>query len=198
MATFFTSIKPKTAAPRMALVVMALSAMTGSARAADLLYAFDLTGDFLTPFSFSFTVPDFVTSGQSPAFSPFTITNGTDSWVMTQDLAASQFGEGCFSFASAGGGVNNCGWSSGPNEGSFVVSLPGGLPTATGTYIFNLGFGDFEAPGFSVSPGFAGSVTISSVTTATPEPPTITLFGGIIAIWIFSRRSGRRPVPWTS
>jgi len=64
----------------VALSALSLFTLAGTAHA-DLLYQFDVTdGGFLCPFSFSFTVPTFVTLGQSPAFTPFTVTAGPHSY----------------------------------------------------------------------------------------------------------------------
>ena len=63
---------------------------TGPRAHADLMYQFDVhetTSLGFQPFSFSFTVPTFVTAGQSPAFTPFTVTFGTHSYKMINDLA---------------------------------------------------------------------------------------------------------------
>jgi hypothetical protein len=70
----------------VALSALLLVTLAGTAHA-DLLYQFDVTPDsFASPFSFSFTVPTFVTFGQSPAFTPFTVTAGTHSYKMINDL----------------------------------------------------------------------------------------------------------------
>ena len=62
----------------VALSALALVTLTGTAHA-DLLYQFDVHETTMPSlgfqsFSFSFTVPTFVATGQSPAFTPFTIT----------------------------------------------------------------------------------------------------------------------------
>src|SRR5215469_5210472 len=75
----------------VALSALPLVTLVGTAPA-DLLYQFDVhetTSFGFQPFSFSFTVPTFVTAGQSPAFAPFTITTsgsiGTHSYKITSN-----------------------------------------------------------------------------------------------------------------
>jgi hypothetical protein len=57
---------------------------------AEVTYKFSYTAQSgpVRSFSFSFTAPTFVTDGSSPTFTPFTLTDGTNSWTMTKDLVA--------------------------------------------------------------------------------------------------------------
>src|SRR5579863_2964845 len=86
---------------RIALAVLLMSGAV-SARASALLYDFTFTptSGTVKAFEFSFVVPSFVTNGQSPAFTPFTITDGTNSATMTQDLFVYNLNS-CFEFVTA-------------------------------------------------------------------------------------------------
>ena len=86
--------------------IFALStlAFCGLARAS-LVYDFNIgAAGGIDAFSFSFTVPSFVGEGQSPAFAPFTVTDGTHAWTMINDLTGHTAGvpSGCFMFDNGG------------------------------------------------------------------------------------------------
>jgi hypothetical protein len=84
-----------------ALGALVLCALAGAAHGS-VLYQFNVTATGgIDPFSFSFTVPSFVTAGQSPAFTPFNVTDGTHTWTMINDLAAIG-AVSCFLFDSGG------------------------------------------------------------------------------------------------
>jgi hypothetical protein len=73
----------------------------------------------------------------SPAFSPFTLTDGTGSWSMTKDLVGLEPNFGCFAFATdtdkAYIGPGGCGVTIGSHaSGGFALRFFGGLPTSTG------------------------------------------------------------------
>src|SRR5579863_2124405 len=86
---------------RIALAVL-LTLCAVSARAGPLVYDFSFTPTSgpVEAFEFSFVVPSFVTNGQTPAFTPFTITDGTNSVTMTQDLFVYNINS-CFEFGTA-------------------------------------------------------------------------------------------------
>jgi hypothetical protein len=69
------------------LVCLFVCFTTGSQ--ADEAYRFDYTAlsGPVESFSFSFTAPTLVIAGTSPDFTPFTLTDGTNSWTMTNDVA---------------------------------------------------------------------------------------------------------------
>src|SRR5215468_1775598 len=125
----------------VALSALPLVTLVGMAHA-DLLYQFDVHETTASPigfqpFSFSFTVPTFVTDGQSPAFTPFTVTFGTHSYKMINDLAVTSLGTGNFCFDTGGMiSINpDCSFDVMPTskdgDGAFTLETLGGLPTAT-------------------------------------------------------------------
>jgi hypothetical protein len=96
-----------------ALSLLAFCTLAGTARA-DLLYQFSLNAsEGIEASSFSLTVPTFVTAGESPEFTPFTLTDGTHTWTFVDDLAASSGGLTCFLFGTGGRLVSPPMWRSG-------------------------------------------------------------------------------------
>jgi PEP-CTERM motif len=192
----------------VALSALPLVTLAGTAHA-DLLYQFDVheVGGFggatvgIQPFSFSFTVPTFVTAGQSPAFTPFTVdltstTLGNHSYKMIDDVAGAV---GCFGFDT--GGTNtalpDCSFSAPDSnldgDGAFRLGTPGGLPTATGLQTLTA----FSAGVFSAGASapadafFGGTLDITSVTSV-PEPASVALLSlGVVAVgWRLRKRRG--------
>jgi hypothetical protein len=110
--------------------------LTGGIAHADFDYTFNVNASSpLDAFSFSFTVPTFVGNGATPAFTPFTVTDGTHSWTMTQDLVVPSLGEGCFMFGTVGTSLSSgCGFivPNAPDGGLYLEASQ--LPTATGIY----------------------------------------------------------------
>ena len=158
----------------VALSALPLVTLAGPAHA-DLLYQFDVheVGGFggatvgIQPFSFSFTVPTFVTAGQSPAFTPFTVTFGTHSYKMINDLAGTAFGPtGCFLFGTGGTGVILPGCTisvpTTDGDGTLQLDVPGGLPTATGMRTLGVSAGFFGTGVTNVIAGFGGTLDITS------------------------------------
>jgi len=186
----------------VALSALPLVTLVGMAHA-DLLYQFDVHETTappigFQPFSFSFTVPTFVTDGQSPAFTPFTVTFGTHSYKMINDLAVTAPpGTGNFCFDTGGMILNpDCSIDvpqiSNDGEGAFDLETPGGLPTATGTQTLAGSFGAFgTATDAAVFPFFDGTLDITSVTSV-PEPASLALLSlGIAAVgWRLRKRRG--------
>jgi hypothetical protein len=158
-------------------------AFCGMARA-DFLYDFNISAaGGIDAFSFSFTVPAFVGEGQSPAFAPFNITDGTHTWTMINDLTGHTQGvpSGCFMFDN--GGTSSlqppCGVGVfAPPDGALTLALGVGvpLPAATGVYtLFGSGLFDFAGGTLSTLP--SGTLDVSSV----PEPQSIVLFSLAVA-----------------
>jgi hypothetical protein len=156
---------------------------------ASLVYDFNIGADGgIDAFSFSFTVPSFVGEGQSPAFAPFTDTDGTHTWTLINDLTGHTTGvpSGCFMFDN--GGTSSlqppCGVGVfAPPDGALFLTLGVGvpLPTATGVYTLS-GSGLFNFAGgqgtLDTSPVGTLDVTGASV----PEPRTsIGLFSIAVA-----------------
>jgi hypothetical protein len=172
----------------LTFVVLALG-ISAPAVADSLTYTFHIdTKGGLDPFTFSFTTPSFLTSGQSITFTPFNITDGITTWTITQG-EASQLGSGgpaCFEFATASDGIiDPCAAGVGnapPGAGITTRLADGSLPTATGVYALSFAT-------VLVDPGEGSSSTDSSLeitslnTTPTPEPASISLVGiGVVLI----------------
>jgi hypothetical protein len=178
------------------LLVPALCLCSATANA-DLLYQFDVNASgVVDAFSFSFTVPSFVTAGQSPAFTPFHVTDGTHSWTMVNDLAGSIGGGsiGCFAFDTGGTSFSDfCGAGafSAP-DGAFYLQFNSGLPTATGTDNISTGGGPLDFSGGQDRLVASGTLTITSTSTSVPEPASIGLLGLAVAALGWKRR--KRPV----
>jgi hypothetical protein len=104
------------------LAMLLLSTFAASARASQIYsFSFTPTSGPIESFGFSFTVPTFVTTGQSPAFTPITITDGTNSETLSLDFAETPGGYSCFEFGTATDSTLNngglCGVEWGPPNG---------------------------------------------------------------------------------
>lgn len=146
----------------------------------DVLYQFDVNGaDSIQPFSFSFASPTFVVDGTSLSFTPFTVTDGTNSWTMVQGRAP----EPCFEFGTGGASLVNCGFvlPGASSEGGFNLNILGGaLPSTTGVHFFD-GEGTFLSKGNLTFVILNGSLTVSD-SSLVPEPSSIALFSIAAAV----------------
>jgi hypothetical protein len=163
-----------------ALPALVFCACVGDAHAG-ILYQFNVDADGpYEAFSFSFSVPTFVTNGQSPSFVPFTVTNGTTTWTLVDGMAGSA--SACFDFATAIDWVidSPCGVEHLPNTGGLVQLVFSTLPTTTGDYTIQPYSYEVFADGDTVaSAGAYGTLVV----TATPEPGSaILLFTGLSAV----------------
>jgi hypothetical protein len=156
-------------------------AFAASGQASELYsFSFTPTSGSIKSFSFSFEAPGIVTNNESPTFTSFAVTDGTNQWTMTQDLA-----NDCFMFGTAaaifGGPFGACEVAaSGAGNGGFFFSFNNILPSTPGSYTSTSVGGTFDLPtGGLDSMGGTANLTISSVT-AVPEPPT----SGSVALWI--------------
>ena len=151
-------------------------AFCGLARAS-LVYDFNIgAAGGIDAFSFSFTAPSFVGEGQSPAFAPFTVTDGTHTWTMINDLTGHTTGvpSGCFMFDNGGTSSlqSPCGVGVfAPPDGALDLVLGVGvpLPTATGVYsLSGSGLFDFAGEQGTLVTSPVGTLDITG--TPVPEP----------------------------
>jgi len=176
-----------------ALGVLCVCLFAGPARA-DLQYAFSVssTSGAVQPFSFSFNSANFLADNDVPTITPFTVTNGVDSWKLTQGLV-SQNGNGCFEFGTATGILGNCNVASDGSDQSaaLLLELLVPLPTATGVYDF--AFAAFVWDSNAIL-DLTGSLDLTSIA-AVPEPMSIGLLGIVLAViaWKINRRYALRP-----
>lgn len=181
-----------------------LGCVLGLVCQADVLYTFTYTAVTgpVQNFSFSFTAPTFVTDGSSPAFTPFSPTDGTNSWTMTKDLVALSDPSGantCFMFGTpfatfgAPPPFGPCGigvGGPGVNQGAILLETSGGLPSAPGIYSTVHFSGLLDTPaGFEdinlgpISGSIDNTGTMTLVVTSVPEPSTLSLMAiGLLAL----------------
>jgi hypothetical protein len=169
----------------LGLSALAICLFAGAARA-DLEYQFNVTttGD-LKPFSFSFMSATFLNDGDVPTFTPFTVTDGV-SWTFTQGLVVNQPGdEGCFEFGTTpDAALLTCSVAPGsPPSAAMILSIDGGLPTATGGYVLAFSFLTSDPADFVL---LGGTLDITQV----PEPASIGLLGIVLAFvgWTIRKR----------
>jgi PEP-CTERM motif len=161
-----------------------------------LIYDFNISASGgIDAFSFSFTVPNFVGEGESPAFTPFTITDGTHTWTMMNDLTGLTSGVpvGCFMFDN--GGTSSlqppCGIGVvAPPDGALDLTLDGSLPLPTATGLYSLsGSGLFDFAGAQGTLETAPVGTLDITGAPVPEPrSSIGLFGIAVAAVVWKRR----------
>ena len=189
---------------RLLAMCFVLCCASGACRAGEMYtFSYAATSGPVESFSFSFTTPTFVTNNSSPAFTPFAVTNGTDSWTMTQDLVVYSSPIGCFMFGTpfAGLGVGPFGpcevavGGPGVNQAAFFVTVEGsGLPSAAGDYpAFSFGAAFDTAAGFEDIGPSTGSMSLT-ITDTVPEPTGLSLMGfGLAALgarWLRRHRVG--------
>jgi hypothetical protein len=182
---------------KLGFTALLIASFAGIAHA-DLVYDFNVNASTdpsnpLEAFSFSFTAPTFVGNPSTPAFTPFTVTDGTHSWTMTEDWVGTQFSTTCFEFGTGGVTVNSCGWAipSGINGGAIDLAILA-LPTATGTYGFTTFLNELNFNGDASAdfPNLTGTLTVSEVS-GVPEPTSILLLASILCAvgWRVRRRA---------
>lgn len=150
-------------------------------------------------FSFSFTSPTFVADGESPAFIPFSVTDGAKSWAMTRDWVMMNPPDGCFLFGTPKTdtiATAPCGMAlGGDNSGGLLLDFYGGLPSQSGIFPANPFFGVFTEPSgvhlmgpTAFGLASAGYVTLTITDVVAPEPSSLALmaigfvaFAGILA-----------------
>jgi hypothetical protein len=174
------------------LVLLILSSVFAASAQAGVLYDFNFiqgAGTQVQNFEFSFIAPTFVTSGQSPAFTPFTITDGTHTSTMTEDLIGLSAGTGCFDFGSGADVIiGNCSLSApGPTGGVISFNLSAGLPSTTGVFDAIVNGGFYVNSSTIAFAGGNATLTVSNV----PEPASGVLVLAAVGLfgWRFRRSS---------
>jgi hypothetical protein len=154
-------------------------------------FTYTATSGPIESFDFSLASSTFITSTSgSPPFTPFTITDGINSWRMTQDatgFSPPTTGDICFGTAGVLMTSTSCGASFHPPNGFLLITFIDGLPSSKGKFVSNFG-GSFyvTVPGTGTFDGqnFINLGTGSLYLTirgasheSVPEPPTIVLLG---------------------
>ena len=189
------------------MCVVAALACSVTAYANNYQYAFTFTGQpgpgQIQSFSFSFTTSSLISPppDSSPAFTPFTITDGTHSWTITKDLVGFFFPTGCFGFGTSSSFLTPSGCNpqaGGVTDGAFTFEYDVALPNAPGTYIARMVYGELfwqdQGPRgitTSGSDSFNGteSLTITDLGPGTvPEPSSVYLLGSAFAVLVPLRR----------
>ena len=178
--------------------VASLLAFGGAANAA-LTYSFSAAPDNgWDPFSFSFTTPTFLAAGDPIPFTPFTITNGAFSYLITTSGSTTLATQGrCFLFGSGDqvlqNGANTQCQLFGPPAGHAdfwvfdgAVTLPTTVGLISGLYVAVFS-GDVD-----VGSDFNATLDISGTATTVPEPASWALLvGGFTLIGTAMRRRNR-------
>jgi hypothetical protein len=168
------------------------------ARAGSIIYTFDYTanaGGAVHSFSFSLDpVSSLITAppDSTPAFSPFDVTDGVNTLLMTQDLvgfSTSPVVRGCFGFGSVNA-LLSAGGCGGGRQGTdpggyFSVGFAGSLPVTLGQPITADYFGGnlyFTSTATPIN-RTTGSMTLTI--SAVPEPSSIALVCSGMALWGF-------------
>jgi hypothetical protein len=176
------------------------TAVPASADTADITYEFTYSAASgpIQSFNFSFDTHGFITSAnESPAFGPFTIGDGINSWAITQDVTSFSLPTtGDFCFATAGtilnSGGGGCTASYNPPDGFFEVTFINGLPSTTGTFTSNFG-GSFYTPAGVSEALNVGTGDLTLTVSEVPEPSSIVLLATLL---VASFVSGRRSIAW--
>lgn len=197
-----------TSATMRLLALGAILLLSASVLPATVIYNFDFAPSSgpIQAFTFQFQSPDFLGVGPI-SFSPFNITDGATTFVVTRGVAGVNQISSCFLFATANtsnlGIHSDCtgGFDFSPPTGALLIFTfcqnpctpvpPPQLPTIPGTYITPL-VTIFET-GIPEDSQSHGVVTLMVTDTSIPEVPTSLLlgtgFGALLTLRVFSHRS---------
>src|SRR5665213_3657821 len=188
---------------RLAWLCLTILGIANASHAAE-LYDFDYiaSGGPIQSFSFSFTAPTFLTSISSPSFTPFNISDGTNTWTMTQDLVDNPDG-GCFIFGTSGSAsppifpCSSFGILQNSHDASFILDFDG-LPVTPGIYTPWWFGGDFgigsnnsteRITSFQLNSDIPSTGVFTLTVTDVPEPGSLGLMAiGLLAIGYTSLR----------
>ena len=164
-------------ANRITLVAAVLIVMAGNAAASSYTYSFSGEGQVtptLGPVSFSFTEPSLLTTTGGFSFTPFTIGTTTFGYGYLSVSGASD----CFIFGVSGTSSTSC-----TVFDSVKANFGGTFTGATSPGTYTGGVPGFCNVGGSTSCILLTSVTISTASTAVPEPSCLMLVGtGALAL----------------
>lgn len=164
---------------------------------ADDIYTFQYTATSgnIQSFSFSLSAPAPLGGppNSSPSFTPFNITDGTNTWSLSQDLLSFDTSPNlaCFDFGTSTASLFNCGFGGGNPNGVLFMNFAGGLPSSPGLYVPTDFGGDFvQGPTDETISSLSGSFTVN-LTSSAPEPSGLFLLGsGLLGVFgIFWRRN---------
>ncbi len=158
------------------LIPLAL-AFAASARADEIYdFSFTQTGGNIKSFEFSFTVPTYVTAGNPPAFTPFTVTDGTNNWTINTDVAIIANGSaGCMQFGTLNYAellTSTCGGDAlSAGAGLMQFYFNGGFPSVDGIYTpyFNADFYQSFLPEAISFEQALGNLQLTIIQTPVPE-----------------------------
>ncbi len=145
-------------------------ATTAPVALAQYTYSFSAQPEGWQPISFSFTVPDLLQAGDAFSFTPFTISDGLNSWLIDHGTSTTLASQGrCFLFASAGIDLPNgadvqCGLGTPDSGANFwfydgQTALPSSAGLVSGLYVVPYAGG---SP-VSGNADFNGQLSISAV-----------------------------------
>jgi hypothetical protein len=149
--------------------------------------SYEATSGPIQSFSASFVSQNLL-AGSSGAFTfdPFTITDGTNTWVMGQGIATvGRTGGGeCLNFGTLASFLLSCGIQVfSDHEGGFVVFFGDSLPTQPGTFTPDEVFGDFTIdPNTLESFGVPGDGSFNFEITQAPAPEPLSLHLFVIGL----------------
>ncbi len=191
-------------AVRKNLILAALLLSLMATAQADEMYILDFTptenvdGLEIDGFSLTFTVPTFVTTGQSPAFPTLSLNDGSNAADLTEDLVLNVSGVSCFDYQTPTNATTNdeCGqtWEA-PDGGVFEATFASALPDTAGTYT-GYGIASFYSGigGYNETEG-----TVQLKVTSVPEPtaPIVLLATLLLVAFVARKRIARGITPAT-
>ena len=115
--------------------------MAGFLHAGPLEYLYQFSyapgpSDPIQAFAFSLVSPTLLTGGETLNFTPYAITDGTNTFTIVQGIAASGAGGDCFNFGTSTTSISSCSGSVQPGGAGFEATFNSGLPTTLGSFFY--------------------------------------------------------------